>query len=111
MLHIPAKYQTRNLYGYGNFPPDTYVKKWNFGIQNGRQDLDPINPIFLVQMGPIGIHPQTKFGLASLSHYENFPLKRFRLRQRRTQSECNSPLVLRTKWAKKGTSNYVREMT
>ncbi len=22
MLHIPAKYQTRNLYGYGNFPPD-----------------------------------------------------------------------------------------
>ncbi len=22
MLHIPAKYQTRNLYGYGDFPPD-----------------------------------------------------------------------------------------
>ncbi len=22
LLHIPAKYQTRNLYGYGNFPPD-----------------------------------------------------------------------------------------
>ncbi len=22
MLHIPTKYRTRNLYGYGNFPPD-----------------------------------------------------------------------------------------
>ncbi len=22
MLHVPAKYRTRNLYGYGNFPPD-----------------------------------------------------------------------------------------
>ncbi len=75
MLHIPAKYQTRNLYGYGNFPPD--VKKWNFGIQNGRQAaiLDRLNPIFCLHMGPKGIHPDTKFGLPTLSHYENFPPK------------------------------------
>ncbi len=30
---------------------------------------------FCVEMGPMGIHPHTKFGLPILSHYENFPPK------------------------------------
>ncbi len=66
MLHIPAKYQTRNLYGYGNFPPDMSKSGISaFGILNGRRAaiLDRIDPIFSVKMGPMGIHPHTKFGL------------------------------------------------
>ncbi len=56
---------------------------WNFGIQNGRQAaiLDRIDPFFCVQMGPTGLHPHTNFSLPILSHYENFPPKRFRLRR------------------------------
>ncbi len=30
----------------------------------------------------MGLHPHTKFGLPTLSHYVNFPQKRFRLRRR-----------------------------
>ncbi len=63
--------------------PARYVKKWNFGIQNGRQAaiLDRINSIFCGHMGPLVIHPHTKFGLPNLSRYRNFPQKRFRLRR------------------------------
>jgi len=36
----------------------------DFDIKNGRQPaiLDPRDPIFCVQVGPMGIHAHTKFG-------------------------------------------------
>ena len=48
--------------------PARYVKKHDFGIQNGHQAaiLDPRDPIFCVQVGPMGIHAHTKFGNSSL---------------------------------------------
>ena len=57
--------------------PGTEVKKCDFGIQNGCQAaiLDPRDPIFCVQLGPMGIHAHTKFGNSSLYGYENFPRK------------------------------------
>jgi len=62
--------------------PGTEVKKCDFGIQNGRQAaiLDLTDPIFCVQLGPMGIHAHTKFGNSSLYGYENFPRKLIRLR-------------------------------
>ncbi len=49
----------------------------DFGIQNGRQAaiLDPTDPNFCVQVGPLGIHAHAKFGNSSLYGYENFPRK------------------------------------
>ena len=57
--------------------PGTVVKKCDFGIQNGRQAaiLDSTDPIFCVQVCPMGIYAHTKFGNSSLYGYENFPLK------------------------------------
>ncbi len=46
MLHIPAKYQTCNLYVYGNFPPDmskSGILAFKMAI------LDRIDPIFCLQ--------------------------------------------------------------
>ncbi len=40
--------------------PARYVKKGDFGNQNYR-------PIFCVQVGPMGIHADAKFGNSSLS--------------------------------------------
>ncbi len=63
--------------------------------------MDRIDPFFCVQMGPTGYilipnlaclpYPIMKISPKNYSVYD----------RRRTQSECNSPLVLRTKWAKK----------
>ncbi len=38
-------------------------------------------PNFFGTDGPYGANPHTKFGLPTLSHYENFPKRLFRLRQ------------------------------
>ncbi len=95
MLHIPAKYQTRNIYGYGNF-----------GIQNGRQaaSLDRIDPFFLCTDGPYRDTDSYQIWPASLSHYENFPPKRFRLRRTPDGRKVNAiarwsfgPSVLKTR--------------
>ncbi len=75
------------------------------GCQSAILDRIGSTQFFCVQMGPMGIHPQTKFGLASLFHYENFPLKRFRLRRTDDGRKVNA--IARWSFGPSGLKNRV----
>ncbi len=48
MIHIPAKYQTRNLYGYGNLPPDMSKSGISGGHLGSEQVYQNMSMLYLV---------------------------------------------------------------